>query len=178
MKFIQDKMNDQGTVGYVMTSSTFGGLSRRHYLISDAVADASSCTLHVTEKTTGSQEQAGTPNFDWEDVVTSISLLRDVDSIEVESFQDHANRQSAEAAHPEITHSVTPTVYGLFLNATKNGAFSLHSAIRRSKEPPEISDRMMKQIIFTFRDEHAADRIAKAMTHAVEICGGGSKEPF
>ena len=29
-----------------------------------------------------------------------------------------------------------------------------------------------------FIDSSIADRVAKAMTHAVELCGGGNKEPF
>ncbi len=31
---------------------------------------------------------------------------------------------------------------------------------------------------FLFRDEEMANRVAKAMTHAIELCGGGSKDPF
>jgi alpha-D-ribose 1-methylphosphonate 5-phosphate C-P lyase len=34
-------------------------------------------------------------------------------------------------------------------------------------------------INFNFLDEDTANRVAKAMLHAVELCGGGSKpEPF
>jgi len=31
---------------------------------------------------------------------------------------------------------------------------------------------------FALYDESLANRIAKALVHAVELCGGGSKEPF
>jgi len=31
---------------------------------------------------------------------------------------------------------------------------------------------------FYFLDEDQANRVAKAMTHAVELCGGGNKDPF
>jgi hypothetical protein len=31
---------------------------------------------------------------------------------------------------------------------------------------------------FYFLDEDVANRIAKAMVHAVELCGGGNKDPF
>jgi hypothetical protein len=34
------------------------------------------------------------------------------------------------------------------------------------------------QSFLFFRDEEIANRIAKAMNHAVELCGGGSKDPF
>jgi hypothetical protein len=29
-----------------------------------------------------------------------------------------------------------------------------------------------------FRDEETASRLAKALTHAIELCGGGNKDPF
>jgi uncharacterized protein (DUF2384 family) len=36
-----------------------------------------------------------------------------------------------------------------------------------------------KENRFTFREEEMANRVAKAMVHAVELCGGGAKpEPF
>ena len=31
---------------------------------------------------------------------------------------------------------------------------------------------------FDFTDQEMADRVAKAVTHAIELCGGGSKDPF
>jgi hypothetical protein len=31
---------------------------------------------------------------------------------------------------------------------------------------------------FPFTDADLADRVAKAITHAIELCGGGNKEPF
>jgi hypothetical protein len=31
---------------------------------------------------------------------------------------------------------------------------------------------------FNFYDETLCHRVAKALQHAVELCGGGSKEPF
>jgi hypothetical protein len=31
---------------------------------------------------------------------------------------------------------------------------------------------------FYFLDEDLANRVAKAFVHAVELCGGGSKDPF
>jgi hypothetical protein len=31
---------------------------------------------------------------------------------------------------------------------------------------------------FYFADEEMANRVAKALVHAVELCGGGNKDPF
>jgi hypothetical protein len=35
-----------------------------------------------------------------------------------------------------------------------------------------------ESVSLEFLDEEIANRIAKAMSHAVELCGGGSKDPF
>ena len=32
--------------------------------------------------------------------------------------------------------------------------------------------------VFMFLDETLANRVAKALIHAVELCGGGNKDPF
>ena len=94
-------------------------------------------------------------------------------------MQDAINRQIAEAAHPEITFTYTPAVFLLTLKGTKKDAFSFHHTLKLGEEQPENSDRTDKQNAFIFRDEETANRVAKAMLHAVELCGGGSQqEPF
>ena len=48
-------------------------------------------------------------------------------------------------------------------------------------EPDQIYDSSSNgaQLVYYFLDEDTANRVAKAMVHAVELCGGGSKpEPF
>jgi peptidylprolyl isomerase len=40
------------------------------------------------------------------------------------------------------------------------------------------TDTQEKELFVTFDDADVADRVAKAMTHAVELCGGGNKDPF
>jgi hypothetical protein len=32
--------------------------------------------------------------------------------------------------------------------------------------------------MFSFSDVDLANRVAKAMVHAIELCGGGNKDPF
>jgi hypothetical protein len=42
----------------------------------------------------------------------------------------------------------------------------------------EVNDNI-GEFALPFRDEETANRVAKAMIHAIELCGGGSKpEPF
>jgi len=160
MKFIQDKMNDQGPVFTEMSSNLNPMPSRSYSLLSDVVADVSTCTLHVKRKVSA-------PDGAWENVETSTIPFKDVDSIAVESAQDMANRQAAENGHPEVSVSYRPDVYGLSLK--------FHRVSTNGKEPPQSGDSTGQ---FSFRDEQTANRIAKAMQRAVELCGGGSKDPF
>ena len=189
MKFIQDKMNDQGTVGYVFTYSTLNDIRFREYsLISDVVADASTCTVRLTKKTTTQIELANDATYSEggkavygddlhrELVEISTTPFKEVDSIAVESAQDFRNRQFAEGGHPEATLSYIPTVYDLSLKATKKDVFSFHRAFRLGKQPPQNFDYAGKDARFEFRDEQTANRIAKAMLHAVELCGRGNKD--
>jgi hypothetical protein len=190
MKFIQDKMNNQGNVGYVFTYGNVNGvLVREDYLISDVVADASTCTLHVKEKFTTQVEVAHGARFaeggkvvrgddlQRERVETSTSPFKDVDSITVEPLQDADNRNWAKGAHPEVTVSYTSALCRLSLNATKKDAFSFHALSSKGKRSPQNADATGKQNGFTFRDEEIANRVAKAMVHAVELCGGGGSKP-
>lgn len=41
-----------------------------------------------------------------------------------------------------------------------------------------VAKRNDGDMYFDMSDESLANRVAKAMVHAVELCGGGSKEPF
>jgi hypothetical protein len=50
-------------------------------------------------------------------------------------------------------------------------------------QPPVLQLRVVMNApklkeLFLFREEETAGRMAKAMVHAVELCGGGDKDPF
>ena len=172
MKFIQEKMNDHGPVFTLISRNNVNPRSEKYYsLLSDVVADVSTCALHVKQKVTW-------PDVPAENVVISTSPFKDVDSIAVESAQDMDNRHAAENGHPEVSVSYTPAEYLLSLNGTKKDAFSFHDVTASDKEAPRSIDYTGQQNTFYFRDDETANRIAKAMQRAVELCGGGSKDPF
>ena len=193
-KFIQDQLNDQGTVGYVVTNSRLNGvLFRNYHVISDVVADAVTCTLYATQKSATQIEVADGVTYNeggkavsgddlhHESISISTGPFREVDSIRVESPQDFWNRINADAGHPEMivtTTSFTPAVYSLSLHARKRDAFSFHLVDSTGKKPSQTYDLVSNGISFNFLDENTANRVAKAMLHAVELCGGGYKEPF
>jgi hypothetical protein len=56
-----------------------------------------------------------------------------------------------------------------------------HTARTYKSDPPVFVLRArlrFANIDFIFTDEDLANRVAKATVHAVELCGGGSKDPF
>jgi hypothetical protein len=190
MQFIQDTMNNHGTVGYVWTRSDWNGLTfRNYYTISEVGGDATTCSLHKTETTVTVIEAAqgfsynenGQPvsgdDLTRSDVQVSTVSLKTIASIRIEAMQDQGNRSFAESAHPEITNGVTPAVYSLTLTSPRP-VFSFHETFTKGKQQPIVSDTRGKEDHLTFRDEDTANRLAKALVHAVELCGGGSREPF
>jgi hypothetical protein len=190
MKFIQDKLNGQGRVGYVYMVSNLKGINYRYYyVISDAQADAATCTLKLKETINlvidpdaGTNYTEGGNQVTGDDlhrtlVETSTTPLRKVVSLTVQPLEEAANTNNARAAHPEITVQVNPPVFNLTLTAgDKDVQFHVEST--RGKGKPSVGDNTGNSNSFTFQEEGLADRVAKAITHAVELCGGGSKDPF
>jgi hypothetical protein len=82
--------------------------------------------------------------------------LRSVETVQVLSLEEEENSWWAAKGLPETKESVgDPMPYVVAIN------------LRGGRQQHVI-----------FRDQTTADRIAKALVHAVELCGGGNKEPF
>jgi hypothetical protein len=152
MKFIQDKLNEMGTVnfaGYVHdASNNSDGVQKFSATISNVAANPSACTLsyHRLVFNNGSREHN-------ENVFIN---LRDVQSIAV--LPDEQDWQMYLVRNGETTKTV--------------------------KDVPDISALVIKlpggrDPTIRFYEQELADRVAKALVHAVELCGGGPKpEPF
>jgi hypothetical protein len=190
MQFIQERLNNHDTVGYVSTRSDLAAETfRQLYSISGAVADPGACTVHKIETTnTKIEVAAGNAYNENNTPVTGDDLLRrsvetstvhlsEVESIRVESLQDLTSRGFAEAARPEVAVAIVPTVYTMTLVASKP-VFKFHVSFIKGKNAPVESDSSGKTDTLYFRDEDTANTLARALTHAVELCGGGNKSPF
>jgi hypothetical protein len=81
--------------------------------------------------------------------------LHDVQSLEVRTGIQHRKRLDAGDGHPTWDARMDPPLFVL--------------VIRQSGKDTDW---------FYFFDEDTASRVAKAMLHAVELCGGGNKDPF
>jgi len=192
LQFLQEKLSEKGRIGWAEAWSNQSGITRRKFVqLTDVMADPAACTLFTTE-TMGTTVDAqkgktltsgGKPinpdDLHTQVVETDTIALKDVEKITIEKMQDVENQSLAEAAHPDITVTVTPPVFFLKLSASKP-VFSIHTSSTKGGNPPVEKDTMSKMDGFTFADEDIATRVAKAMTHAMELCGGGvtKKELF
>jgi len=80
--------------------------------------------------------------------------LRDVQEVGTSTSEQVLKEVSSKAGRPELNFQVDPPTFVLFV---------------RSKNSKES---------FRLYDGSLAERLTKALQHAVELCGGGSKEPF
>jgi hypothetical protein len=121
------------------------------YQYSNVRVDARVCALSYHLKITNN----GAVSIDWDSQIR----LADARDVVVEPYAQYVSAATAFAGHPEvITTSTNPTLTML--------------AVRYRHKSLNFDS------LFPFTDADLADRAAKAMSHAIELCGGGSKDPF
>ena len=192
MQFIQEKLSEQGKVGWVETFSNQPGfIYRWFYNLADVMADPAACTLYnteITEETVdfpkGKNLVIGGKPITADDirthtVRTATTPFKQVEKIIVVKRQEAVNLIYAASAHGEIAVTVTPPVFYVTMMASST-VFSAHTSTTKGNQAPVEIDATNKINSYTFRDEDTANRVAKAMTHAMELCGGGvtKKEIF
>jgi hypothetical protein len=154
MRFIQDTLSEIGTVNFVTffqkTSDGSTGQTTFVYQYSNVRVDARACDLsyHVKATRDGASGEGD-----------SHTRLADAQDVVVEPFAQYISAGTASQGHPElITTSTNPTL----------------TVLRMRYRPKSLHF----DSFFLFTDADLADRAAKAMSHAIELCGGGSKDPF
>jgi hypothetical protein len=177
MKFIQDKVNQQGSIKYVESwSNTVSGSSspsKESSVESHVVAidPAGGLSLQQTFKSlTSTSGGTRTATGTWQ------MLFKDVEKLEVLNSMDFKHRKS-----PTMVFQDDPPYYEIFFHLVA-GKTVLHHTVRvesaNNGKTPE-SDNNIGEFVLHFRDEETANRVAKAIIHAIELCGGGNKpEPF
>jgi hypothetical protein len=177
MQFIQDKLNEQGRFNFALythdnqsgedTSAQYG------FEITNAVSN--DCSLSFKVNITSSQKGARGAT-----TTTNANTTRNMNMKYMKAVQAMAadywwNQEMADDGTPAKTAQVQPGYFLLSIGTASKG-----SECTRNKKPiacpePDASDRLA--LTLSFRDEDAADRVAKAMMHAVDLCGGGQKNP-
>jgi len=152
MQFLQEKLSDIGKVTFLSyTQNTRDGSNTSETdsnEVSNVAANANQCRI----------------SYHWK-VIMDGRLdqakdcwfsLRDVQDIVIKPYAQYQTELDASLGNPHIlTPSTNPPLSALLVRRA-HGIYNL----------------------FPITDADTADRIAKAFTHAVELCGGGNRAPF
>ncbi|MGD0683066.1 MAG: hypothetical protein ABR990_13570 [Terracidiphilus sp.] len=152
MQFLQEKLSDIGKVTFLSyTQNTRNGSNTSEtdsIEVSNVAVNANQC--HIT--------------YHWKVIMdgrldqdkNSGIPLRDVQDVVIKPYAQYQTELDASLGNPHIlTPSTNPPLSALLVRRA-HGVYNL----------------------FPIADADTADRIAKAMVHAVELCGGGNKTPF
>jgi hypothetical protein len=150
MKFIQDKLNGIGKVTYIVP------YQNKH----TGDTDTYTLTDEVSQVRTSS------------DQCTTIYHLRS-------TFDGVESRNGDFSISFKDAQGVVLKPVEQFLNE------QIPSGIYSATDPPLVAmivrtshPELDKYFMLPFTDSTLADRVANAMVHAIELCGGGNKEPF
>jgi hypothetical protein len=152
MQFIQDKLNQQGKISYTLHAhDNASGNDWPVYQISIEAANviANPATCRITWHKVASVD--GKVGIDRDDLLD----LRNVMTFEVRTSTYEAKMEDIANGNPNIDKRQDPPYFAV---------------------TAKLRDNTAKPLFFTAED--TANRVAKALVHAVELCGGGSKEPF
>jgi hypothetical protein len=152
MQFIQKKLSELGTVNFAayLHDNANGTDATDQVVIeySNVVTDPSACRIAYHRK--------AVDKSDAKPMEENLSLsLRDVQDLVVMPGEQRLKKVNTASGHPTLDARVDPPIFVLVARKAGNQENS-----------------------FIFFNEETANRVAKAMVHAVELCGGGNKEPF
>jgi hypothetical protein len=148
MKFIQDKLNDTGSIKCISSTQDTNNYATRSYSfkisVTKVVADPNQCRISLHEKVA----MDGKVRLD----ADSGFPVRDIQDVVVEPFAQFQTKKNAERGEANIIiTSTNPPLKALIINLPHGNVFD-----------------------FEFKDADLADRVAKAFRLAVELCGDGN----
>jgi hypothetical protein len=157
MQLIQKELNAVGKTNFMVnTRDEQGGpdhIAQYTTEISNVVADSASCTVRYHWK-------SSTPDQVMDEGDFSLNL-HDVQSVRVMTYVQYVREVDGE----DTEHTDPKDWY------TKYNPPIIMLV-------PQLARDKTGEYGFIFADEEIANRIAKVLTHAVELCGGGSKKTF
>jgi hypothetical protein len=162
MKYTQDNLNAQGTVEW---RTEWRGIPDKNWeRVSNASADPAGCTLSF---------HSSVPSGPIQTYETQFKLsFREVTKLMVEPLADFERRTVTN-----LDETIIPPVFNLSMLLEKG------AQVKRTVAPGYPGRTVEKEfrksdVSVVFREEEAAKRMAKVIVHAVELCGGGDKDPF
>ncbi len=152
LKFITDKIGDEGKLAYSTT-------------VTDTAQQGPEWTNKFEVELTNAafDVNACKISYHWHAVQNgNVSddkdytlNLREVKDLVVLSQEENQHQVDARNGHDSWRSRLTPPIFVLVAH-----------------RPKKVEN------VFLFSEEEMANRVAKAMVHAVELCGGGNNEPF
>jgi hypothetical protein len=176
MKFIQKKLAERGEFKWTWSADSQGTF--RTELAPEAVEfDLDACQERWANNGADSTDGKATAQWLYEFTLS----FRNVEKIEVLPYQDLQNRNVIESGHPEQQGTMSPSgFYAVWVVMNHDNPAPME--VTKTTLPDRAvttNASSLKRVHITMEDEDSANRLAKAMVHAVELCGGGSKpEPF
>jgi hypothetical protein len=150
MKFIENKL--PGVVQYAvyMHDNTSGkdGTVFRMVQLTNVTADPGRCSI----KGHMFYDSGGGAKAEHTDFEV---ILKRVETVTFQQMDQILQQRFAKGGRPQVSVRVEPAIFVVVLG--------LESELRAE---------------FTFYEDTLADRVSKAMDHAVQLCDGGNKEPF
>jgi hypothetical protein len=152
MQFIQEKMNDIGKAAWVdfLQDAKDGSTWTETFTteLNNVIVDQNQCRFSYHRKVTDNGDTISDQN--------NFFLLRDVQDIIVKPEEQNQTDWIAQNGKPNIiVTSTSPSIATLIVHRPRG-----------------------EMNTFRFTNANLADRVAKAMQHAVELCGGGNKDKF
>jgi hypothetical protein len=151
MKFIEDKLNGVGPVNYAVY--THDNIAGKDYAEQSKIEVTKAASYPDRCLVTFRFKRERNGKVD-EDHDTYFSL-KEVEDAAVMPMEQFLKEYYAAQGHPSWSARVDPPVFALKARGSARQPFW-----------------------FFFFDEQLANRVAKAMVHAVELCGGSKPEPF
>jgi hypothetical protein len=166
MKYLEDRLN-QVDSRFVKTQDVGNAKvqTRVKYRVSDATTDTSGCFLSFQTV----RDIQGDDDHLRIELQTRLSL-REVAALVVDSYAAYLGRKG-------YSSEFVPEVYILRVKMALGNTATVHTHVTNG-DKMETSDERDEEAWVLFLDEEIAKRVAKAMVNAVELCGGGDKDPF
>jgi hypothetical protein len=175
-RFIQDQLNGQGKISTMHTfrntlTDKEVGPQKLSWELSAAALNASSCQMSWREL----RQRPATAST----MELRFSLnLHDISRLGVLPLSEDSNRGSAKRGQPEEVSEMNPEVYLVKMYMSSGISVNVSIHLTQGEKEPTDQDIGWTEVPIYFREEQLAQRIAKALVHAVELCGGGSQDPF